>query len=341
MIRESMFRPAWWLRHRHLQTIFPNFPLRRFPPLELVRETVELPDGDFLHVDWHPKQPDGAPLVLLLHGLEGSVQSPYARTMLERLSDQGWRCALMHFRSCSGVPNRMTRSYHAGETGDLQTIIDRLRERDADAPLVAIGYSLGGNVLLKWLGERGPEAPLTAAAAISVPFDLQDACHAMNIGFSRVYRNVLLGRLKSALDRKFPTGRAPGVPVRQALNSSSFIEFDDILTAPLHGFASVYDYYRRCSSRQFLKDIAVPTLIVNARDDPFMTPSSVPSGNELSQFVELELSEHGGHVGFISGKLPWKPDYWLLERIPEFLSQHLEVGETGRSGVGEKSGVGE
>lgn len=316
----SGFRAPWWLKRAHLQTVYPSL-FRRGPGVALRRERLELADGDFLDLDWtHGEQ---GPVVLVLHGLEGSSRSPYAHGMLGAAHARGWRGVVMHYRGCSGEPNRLPRSYHSGETGDLSLVIDHLR-RMRDVPALAVvGYSMGGNVLLKWLGEEHGSAVIDAAVAVSVPFTLSLAADRLRRGFSRVYQQRLIGELRAKLRHKFSRGDCP-IDLEWANASRDFWEFDDRVTAPLHGFKDVHDYYTRSSSRQYLHNIRVPTLILHAEDDPFMTPEVLPSRDELSASIELEVSACGGHVGFVYGQLPWRPRYWLEERIPDFLSTHLE-----------------
>lgn len=319
MIVSSDFRPAWWLPGPHLQTLIPNL-LHRTPPKGMQRERLELADGDFLDLVW--AGPPEGPLVLVLHGLEGSVRSPYAVGIINALAATGYRVALMHFRGCSGEPNRLPRSYHSGETGDLNTVVDELRRRNPDRTLFALGYSLGGNALLKWLGEQRSNAPVSAAVAVSVPFDLSRAQRRLQQGFSRVYQWHLLNRLRRSVRTKARLMELP-VAVDQLASVHSFRQFDDQVTAPLHGFRDADDYYNRCSSRQFLASITVPTLVLQAKDDPFMSPDGLPTRSELSAHVTLELSQTGGHVGFVSGNLPWRPRYWLEERIRAEFARHL------------------
>lgn len=320
MIVASRFRPAWWARNRHVQTAYQNL-LRRRPALETTRERLELDDGDFLDLDWvGPRQ---GPLVLLLHGLEGSIRSKYAAGQLAALQRAGLRGVLMHFRGCSGTPNRLRRGYHSGETGDLDRVVAELRRREPDTPLAAVGYSLGGNVLLKWLGETGEESPLRTAVAASVPFQLARCSHAVDQGISRFYRNFLMRRMRASYVRKFRSrGDAP-YPPDQVRALRSFREFDDAITAPLHGFRDWADYYNQASSLQYLPAIRTPTLILHARDDPFMTPDTPPREADLSPAVRLEISPRGGHVGFVAGRWPWQPRWWLEERMVAHLEQRL------------------
>jgi hypothetical protein len=342
------FRPAWWLPSPHLQTLWAA-AVRRRPRVALRRERVELPDGDFLDLDWvapapgpagsrgegfapedsgspgvrggaGPARPgEGAPIVLVLHGLEGSSDSHYARGLLATVRDRGWTGVLMHFRGCSGEPNRLPRSYHSGETGDTAHVVALLRGRFPGRPLAVVGYSLGGNVLLKWLGESGREAPVDCAAAVSVPFELSAAANRLERGFSRFYQWWLLRSLADALLEKVARGVLPRAFAGHA-RPRTFRAFDDAVTAPLHGFAGVDDYYARSSSRQYLGGIGVPTLILHALDDPFLVPRAVPAPSEVPPAVTLEVYPRGGHVGFVAGPWPWRAEYWLEHRIPAFIA---------------------
>lgn len=295
---------------------------RRLPALE--RERLELPDGDFLDVCWTRDQ--GGPLVAVFHGLEGGLASHYVAPLLRVLEGAGWQAALMLFRGCSGEPNRLDRSYHSGETGDPAYFLDLLARRRPGSRLAAVGFSLGGNALLKYLGERGTDTPLAAAVAVSVPFELAAGAQRLERGMSRLYQRHLLGHLRAKIAAKFRRRAAPpGLVDLDRLGSlNTFRLFDDAVTAPLHGFAGVDDYYRRCSSRGFLPGIRIPTLVIHALDDPFLTPAAIPSASELPGTVTLELSPSGGHVGFVGGAVPGLAEYWLDRRIPEFLRDHLQ-----------------
>ncbi len=315
-IIDSTFRPAWWLPGPHLQTLWGSL-LRPRPALDGKMERLELADGDFLDLYW--SGPETAPLILMLHGLEGSLASHYAAGLLHTLNRAGWRSCFMHFRGCSGEANRLARSYHSGETGDLQAVIDHLHARHGLTPTCCIGVSLGGNVLLKWLGEQGPQARTGSAIAISVPLQLAASADRLQYGLSRLYQRHLLQHLRQKYRHKFGSDQAPDGRSLDTLDS--FNRFDAAVTAPLHGFASAEDYYARCSSRQFLKHIEIPTLLIQARDDPFLWPTALPTRAELSPAVTLELTEHGGHVGFIEGRLPGRARYWLDRRILAWLGQ--------------------
>jgi predicted alpha/beta-fold hydrolase len=293
---------------------------RKPPAVALEPERLELPDGDFVDLGFTPGP--GAALVIVLHGLEGSVRSAYALATLAAVKAQGWQGVVMHFRGCSGLLNRLPRSYHSGETGDLGFLIETLRARHPRLPLAAVGYSLGGNVLLKYLGERGDASGLAGAVAVSVPFELDKAARRMERGFSRIYQWFLVGKLRAKTARKFAAMASP-IDLGRLGAFRTFRAFDHNVTAPLHGFESAEDYYARSSSRQYLSAITAPTLILHAIDDPFMTPDAVPTRAELAPGVELDLQEKGGHVGFVTGHLPGRPRYWLDERIAAFLKTVL------------------
>lgn len=307
------FTPAWWLPDAHLQTIFAA-KLRRTPNIHLTRERVELPDGDFLDLDWAEEQP--GPIVLLLHGLEGSSDSAYAAGMMKALHHHGFQAVLMHFRGCSGTPNRLQRSYHAGETGDMALITHRIKESFPKRKIAAIGFSLGGNALLKWLGEPAEHSPLDAACAISVPFKLERAADRLRRGVSRLYQGYLLNQLK----HRYKQNQHVKLNVKHC---KDFYCFDDSVTAPIHGFRDVHNYYHQCSSIRYLGNINRPTLIIHSLDDPFMYPDVIPDPSTLNSCVELDITKRGGHVGFVSGSLPWKPDYWLESRVPQWLHSKL------------------
>jgi predicted alpha/beta-fold hydrolase len=316
---DGCFKAAWWCQGPHAQTLWARL-VRRPPRVALRRERLELPDGDFIDLDW--TRTGRGPIVIILHGLEGSSDSPYARGLLRAIEHRGWRGVVMHFRGCSGETNRLTRSYHSGDTDDLAFLITTLRRREPRAPLAIVGYSLGGNVLLKWLGKAGGVAPLHAAVAVSVPFVLHAAAARLQQGFSRLYQWQLLRSLRRTVEAKQRRMEMP-LKHRDLSALKNFRDFDEHVTSPLHGFDSADHYYTVSSSRQYLGGIAVPTLLLHSRDDPFMTESAIPRPDELSEFVTLELSSRGGHVGFVAGTWPWRPHYWLDERIPAYLAQYL------------------
>lgn len=324
----TAFEPAWWLPGGHAQTLWAALARPRRAPDNLRWEQLELPDGDFVDLCWtrRDRSVDEKPLVILLHGLEGGIASPYAHGLMGAMETRGWHCVLMHFRGCSGRPNRRDRSYHSGDTGDIRFLITTLRQRFPGAPLAAVGFSLGGNALLKYLGEYGVDSDLGAAAAVSVPYRLADGAARLDRGLSRIYQWHLLRSLQRKVADKF-RGREQeilGITPAGIRALRNFWMFDDAVTARLHGFTDVHDYYTRASSRQYLKSIATPTLLIHARDDPFMTPAVLPSATELASAVQLEVQSHGGHVGFVAGASPCRARYWLEDRIPAFLQTHIE-----------------
>ncbi len=295
----------------------------RFPPIR--REILQLPDGDETAVDWLVQDelpPPHAPLLLILHGLEGSARSSYARMLMTQAEKLGWHCCVMHFRDCGDYSNRLPRRYHAGETNDVRYLLSQLDSSEEFGPIAAVGYSLGGNVLLKYLGEAADTTPLRAACAVCVPLNLYLCAEALNRDFSKVYQVYLLKRMKNALRRKFNPHTA-AFNWDKAMAATTFGEFDDVVTAPLHGFSGMSDYYDRASAIGFLRSIERPTLIVNAIDDPFMTPDVIPGTDMLSEHITFEVSSHGGHVAFIDGGTPWKPRFYLPDRITAFLEPHL------------------
>ena len=287
----------------------------------MTRERLELPDGDFIHLDWAG---ESGPIVVILHGLQGSSRSPHVRGLLGALCRRGWRGAVMHFRGCSGESNRLPRTYHSGETGDVGHVVRLLRERHPSTPFAAVGFSLGGNVLLKWLAERGDRAEVAAAAAVSVPFCLAGAADRLERGFSRAYKRHFIADLRRTVLEKFKHRPGP-LDLEAVRRESSFRGFDNRVTAPLHGFRDAEHYYDVASCRQYLRGVARPTLIVHALDDPFMNRDVIPRREELAPSIRLEISASGGHVGFVGGSAPWSAQYWLEDRIPRFLAGQLDL----------------
>lgn len=315
----SSFRPVWWLRSAHGQTVFPNI-VRRVPPVPLLWERFTLSDGDFVELAW--AGPEEGPLAVLIHGLGGSAESPYLQGLTHELTDQGWRVCLFHFRGCGPATNLRPTGYHSGMTSDPREVLEALAQRHPDRPLLAVGFSMGGNVLLRLLGEEAENAPVDAAVAVSVPLELRPCADRLNRGLSRAYQRVLLQRVRRRVQEREELLREV-IDLDAALNARSFWEFDAAFTAPLHDYDSALDYYERASSRPILGRIARPTLILHAADDPFMVPDILPTADELAEGVTLELSERGGHVGFVAGGPGGRPVYWLEERIPAWLWAQL------------------
>ena len=327
VITKSSFRPALFAANRHIQTLLPTF-LRSNISVQYEHQEITLPDGDFLDLAWHriPAKTENNPIVVIFHGLEGSIDSPYVKGLMWQLAKIGWPVVLMHFRNCSGRLNRAARTYHSGETSDARFLIQWLHENFPQAPLLAVGYSLGGNMLLKLLGEMQSETPIHAAAAISVPLLLNICADQMRTGFSQVYQYQLLRKMKQKVLAKYHQydyQELIGLSRNNIRDVKDFWEFDAAFTAPINGFENAQDYYAKSSCRQYLARIQIPTLIIQSMDDPFMSPAVIPQENELSSSVCLELSEKGGHVGFISGYL-WKPEFWLEKRIKEYFACHFQ-----------------
>ena len=321
--RRKPFRAAWWIRNPHLQTILPAY--RRIQPISRQRSMLKTPDQDFLDLDW--TLGTRKELVVLLHGLTGSSNSVYVLGLQKALMDAGFRTVALNFRGCSGRPNNRANAYHSGETGDLDHVYREIRRMEPDTPIAAVGFSLGGNVLLKWLGEMGSALDLFAAVAISVPFELSKCATRMDRGFSRLYRNLMLNDLNRYMAEKHHHLIRIGALEEAAKIESlgdlsgirSFWDYDDRVIAPLYGFQNVLEYYGQSSSRGYLSSISVPTLLIQSLDDPFLTPDIIPESDELPPNVHLEISPQGGHVGFVSGMVPGKPSYWLEDKIPGYL----------------------
>ena len=316
----SEFVAAWWGRNRHVQTMWGTLFRRAQVPLQ--RERVVLPDGDFVDLDWvKVDAPAGAPLLLVLHGLEGSSASHYVLGMLADARRRGWRGVSLNFRSCSGQPNSLPRFYHSGETGDFDAVLRFLGTREPGLRVGVVGVSLGGNVLLKWLGEQGAETPgsIRGGVGISVPFDLTPCAEALDRGFAKaVYTANFMRTMRRKVVEKART--YPGfVDVAAARRARTFAAYDDAVTAPLFGFTDARDYWRRASCRPYLARIARPVLAINAADDPFVPAAALPTPDELSPYVRLVVTPRGGHVGFIEGGWPWRVASWAERRALDFL----------------------
>ena len=319
------FQPANGLKHRHFQTIFPSL-FRQPLKFDIKIERFELNDGDFVECYWHHTETSSnesqSPIVVLFHGLTGSFESSYIKGIMNALNKSDFNSVLMHFRGCSGEMNRLPRSYHSGDTADAKAWIETLKKRYPKRPLFAIGYSLGGNMLLKLLGEWGPASPLCAAVSVSAPLQLDICSTQMNQGFSKFYQYVLLKDLKQHLldkYKKYDMKAMIGIEEHEVRQLNTFWEFDDVYTGPIHGFKSAADYYKQCSSKQFLKDITTKTLIIHALDDPFMPSDVLPDKDSIPPNIQLEVHAAGGHLGFVSNHV-FKPQYWLENRIIHFFN---------------------
>jgi predicted alpha/beta-fold hydrolase len=313
----AYFAPAW-LPGGHAQTIYPS--LKRTPGIAYRRERVDTPDGDFVDFDWLDATGpagDATPVVVLFHGLEGNSSSHYALALMRELARIGWRGVVPHFRGCSGEPNRRPRAYHSGDYAEVGWMLATVRKRVPFATLFAAGVSLGGSALLNWLGREQSRAAstVTAAATVSTPLDLNAAGIAIEIGLNRIYSRHFLGTLVPkaiGIAQRFP-GLLDLAAIARA---NSMYAFDEVVTAPLHGFAGTQDYWTRASSKPWLKGIAVPTLVINARNDPYIPASSLPTRDEASDAVTLEQPEQGGHGGF--PQLSSSGSSWLSHRLATF-----------------------
>ncbi len=314
------FQPAWWLPGRHAQTIYPSL-FRQPPEPPLTPETFTLRDGDWLRLAWGPP---GEGLAVIGHGLGGHTGSAYVRGVVAELARRGIGSVIMQSRGAGDEPNRHRRSYHAAAWDDLEEVVTALAQRNPQQPLAVVGFSLSGSMLLNWLAERG-DAPVARAVAVSVPFELDRCADALEQGFARVYQAYLLRRLRVMAARKFAERSDAPVPAERIRRIRRLREFDDLLTAPLHGFRDSADYYQRASCRQRLGAIRQSTTILHAVDDPFVPETTIPESAELGPGVTLELQPSGGHVGFVTGRTPSRPDYWLDTRIADVLEPALRT----------------
>lgn len=321
---DSPFRSPFWMRGPHLQTIVPAL----FAPRARVtyrRERWDTPDGDFIDV----ARPVDAmaergtrPLVVVFHGLEGDAEARYVRDVLGGALARGWRGIAPQFRGCGGTLNDLPRFYHSGDSAEIDWVLRRIAaEREDHGPLFVVGVSLGGNMLLKWLGEQGAAAPalVSAAAAISAPIDLAAGGHRLGVGFNRVYSWMFLRTLKAKSLAKLERHAGLYDPARVKAARSLHM-FDDVVTAPLHGFRDAEDYWARSSSKPWLRHIAVPTLILNARNDPFLPSDALPRRDEVSSVVTLDFPEGGGHVGFVHAGRGGSG--WMQRRVLGYLERH-------------------
>lgn len=318
----STYRAPWWLPGAHLQTIYSALVAPK-PRVDYRRERWETPDGDFIDLDWTAAtRAERAPVVALFHGLEGCSRSHYALALMAALGATGWQGVVAHFRGCSGAPNRRARAYHSGDSAEIDWILRRLRSRGDGAPLYAVGVSLGGNALLKWAGETagGAAGVVTALAAVSAPMDLRAAGDHLARGFNRVYTRWFLRTLKPKSAAKL--ARYPGLFDARALAAARTMRaFDDVITAPLHGFRDTDDYWQRASSKPWLRHIEVPTLVLNSLNDPFLPAQVLPNVEEVSEHIVLEYPSQGGHAGFPDLAYPGG-GRWLPRRLIGFFEQH-------------------
>lgn len=321
------YKAPWWLPGGHLQTIWSALYARKrhAPQQVLLRERWNTPDGDFIDLDWQQASHPGRPLMVMFHGLEGSSLSHYAQACADWAAEQDVHWVMPHFRGCGGELNRKPRAYHSGDHAEIDWILRRLRDQHRTAGgtvLVALGVSLGGNALMRWAGEHGESArqQADALAAICSPLDLARSGQAIGQGFNRqVYTRMFLRSMKPKALAKL--AQHPGLFERKRLQAArDLFDFDNVFTAPLHGFRDTHDYWRRASAKPLLGRVRVPALLVNALNDPFVPASSLPGPADVSDSVTLWQPRHGGHVGFASGRwpghvraLPDRVGHWLLQ----------------------------
>ena len=304
-----------FLRNPHVQTIW-GARCRSIQGSTQTLQRLELPDGDFVDIFWGPSAKEGAPIVVFFHGLEGSKDSPQLVGMRLEMGRRGCQTVVMHHRGCGGVQNRKAAAYHSGFTSDIRYLLRYLRPRSGS--LYAVGISLGGNALLRYLIEDQAQVVLDASIAVSAPIDLAACARHISGGASRLYLGMFLRSLKAKLRARPELYQQAGVDVETALRSSTFEEFDSLVTSVLHGFNDAQDYYTQCSAKPFLSEIRSPVLIVAAQDDPICGPEALPQGVSMSSKVDTLMPQYGGHVGFVSGTI-WRQNYWLEPAMANWL----------------------
>jgi predicted alpha/beta-fold hydrolase len=319
----SEFKPAWWLTSPHGQSMLAKL-LRKKLVLNTMNETIELPDGDFVDLAWtqKPDEHHNKPIVVILHGLEGSVNSHYAKGMMTAVKKNNWIGVVIHFRGCSGRPNRQAKSYHSADTRDLTYLTPLLVQQYPNAPLFLIGFSLGGNVAVNYLADV-PNNPYQAAVIICAPLDLASCSKKVNEGISKIYQKYLLDMLKNSALIKYENQQITTLSPEKINKISTLWQFDEEITAPLNNFKDAADYYHQASGKHKLNNIEQPCLVIHAADDPFMCHQDIIKLNITSPNIHFEISQYGGHVGFITGNNPFSPHYWLESKVPNFISRFL------------------
>lgn len=322
VVNQSNYKAPMLCSNPHVQTIIPTL-FRKVPGVTYQRERIDTPDDDFLDLDW--SRVGAKRLAIVLHGLEGDASRPYMKGMVKGLNRRAWDVLALNFRGCGGEPNRKLRMYHSGETEDLQTVIQHVANLSHYSELALVGFSLGGNAILKYLGEQGAGVPgfIKAAVTMSVPCDLKACSVRLAELTNSPYKKRFLRMLRKKIEAKSLIA-----PDKISLDGYDKIktlkEFDDRYTAPLHGFKDADDYYRKSSSKQFLMGIAIPTLLINAADDPFLSTSCYPTEEaKMNPNLFLEIPKHGGHVGFMT--LDHDGEYWSETRVAYFFEQYSRV----------------
>ncbi len=322
LIETNNYVPPFPLKNGHLNTIYPAL-FRRCKEVSYERLRIDMPDGDFIDLDF--RKVGSRTIAVVTHGLEGSSEACYVKGICKALNKAQWDAVAFNLRGCSGEPNRLYHSYHSGATQDLNEVIAYLIKQHKYKHILLVGFSLGGNIILKYVGEQGPNisTQVASAVAISVPCNLQSAAMQMAKPANILYLNRFMKSLKKKITykkEKFPEAPFSKQDVEKTKN---FYEIDNLYTAPAHGFKDAQDYWTKCSCKHFLKDIAIPTLLINARDDPFLTPDCFPFKNaQRNSCLYLEMPKYGGHVGFTK-QLNLKQDFWHEERIVCFCKQYI------------------
>jgi predicted alpha/beta-fold hydrolase len=320
----STYTPPWWLPGGNLQTIYPRALAHNYA-VHYERERWQAPDGDFIDLDWVNRRRGAASLLVLFHGLEGCSHSHYALSSMTLAQQLGWCGVVPHFRGCSGEINRLARAYHSGDATELDWILRRLKSENPNRKIYVAGVSLGGNMLLKWLGEQadGASAIVDGAAAVSAPVDLRAAAAVLDFGYRRaLYTRHFLASLRAKVLKKIESHELD-IKISAVRRCSTFRQIDDLYTAPIHNFQNAEDYWTRASSKPWLNRIRLPTLLLNARNDPFLPASALPTTAEVSDSVKLEFPDAGGHAGFVVGPLPGSLD-WLPRRLFNFFARSTQ-----------------
>ncbi len=323
-LARNPFNPPWWLKNPHGQTVGARY-IRRIDLPQTRLERFDTPDDDFLRIHFIDGHPD-APVGLILHGLEGSLESTYVLGLILQFKNVGWNSVIVEHRSCGGEMNRGRRMYHSGETSDLAFVVDALEKRWPGKPIYVAGYSLSGNQLAKWLGEEGDRVPeqVRAAAVISAPYDLVESAKFLDTGIRQMYvRHFLRMLIPKAIEKN---QQYPGIlDIEKIKQARTFKDFDDHATAPLHGFEDAHDYYTRVSCGQFLHGVRRPTMLLSAHDDPFNPGSTLPHAlSEQSPYLHPQFAKHGGHVGFVRAGDTGGVGYWAEEQVLRFFLAYHE-----------------
>lgn len=319
-IQEVDFKPNIGLRNPHIQTIYPRYFVPK-PKVDYCRERINTPDNDFVDLDW-ALQDNRKAMVIIFHGLEGSSQSHYVRHLTNHLLSQDYSVVVMHFRGCSGEINKQAIAYHSGAIFDPEFIVPIVKQRFPNIPLFAIGFSLGGNMLMKLMANRH-FLPIDAAVCVSAPLDLKSSAQRINLGFSRIYQRHLLKSMKQNMAKKMACiDMSPWIKfdAKKLQTISTFWQFDNAITGPIHGYKNAQDYYKKCSALPDLVYINKPCLIIHAKDDPFMDNNVIPPTTQINRYIAYELSEYGGHVGFMEN-LGGANNLYLPSRISAFLNE--------------------